>query len=163
MSDSPWDDFPAIHLLQEETMTESSKEPAPGPPQRLVDLARAYVADGSISAPETPALLRRIASRHLVVTATFEVAIEFPAPHQIPLTEGFVLVDYEVRPGVRNYRLAKVPANDSSLIWLGAFERHVRRTLVLILRHLASLLTTRVIFTPERKVHLLAQRARAGG
>jgi hypothetical protein len=132
---------------------------APG----LVDLARAHVADGSITALETPALLRQIASQRLVVTATFAVAIEWPAPPRIPVTDGFVLVEYEVRPGVRNYRLAKVPANDPLRIRIGAFERHVHRTLVLVFRRLVSILATRVILPPESKVGLLGQRARAGG
>ncbi len=117
----------------------------------LVDLARACVADGSISDPETPALLRQIASEHLVITAAFAVAIECPAPPRIPITEGFVLVDYEVRPGVRSYRLARIPANVPWRIRIGAFERLLHRTLVLFVRRLVWFLTAQPVLAPEGK------------
>ncbi len=129
----------------------------------LVDLALAHVADVSISALETPALLRQIASRRLVFTATFTVAVECPAPPRVPVTEGYVLVEYEIRPGVQGYRLAKVPANDPLRIRIGAFERHLHRTFVLFLRRLVWSLTTRVIPAPVSKGGLLELRARAGG
>ena len=162
-------------------MTETPKEPAPGPPQPgrsashrdthrvpihltaspdLVDLALAYVADGSISNPETPALLRRIASAHLGIGAACAPELEPPAPPLLPISDGFVLVDYAVRPGVRGYRLAKLPANVPWRIRIGAFERHVHRTLVIFVRCVVRFLTTRMVLTPESKVSLLVRRGR---
>jgi hypothetical protein len=129
----------------------------------LVGHARACVADGSISDPETPALLRRTASLHLVAVVAYASAIEYPVPPRIPVAEGFVLVDYEVRPGVRSYRLARIPANDSERIRIGAFERHVHRTLVLFVRRLVWYFTGQMALAPEGKGILLTRTYRLSG
>lgn len=164
-------------------MTQTPKEPSPGLPQTsggaahhdargipihptaspdLVDLALACVADGSISSPETPALLRHIAFEHLAAEAAYAAAADCPAVPPHPVTDGFVVVDYETRPGVRGYRLAKVPANVSWRIRIGAFERHVHRTLVLFVRHLAHFFVARITLAREWSCSLFVRRARAG-
>ena len=127
----------------------------------LVDLALAYIADGSISSPETPALLRQIAAEQLAAGAAHAPE---PAPAALPLlpiTEGFVLVDCEIRPGVRGYRLAKLPANVSWRISIGAFERNVHRTLVIFVRRLVRFLAARMALAAEWKVGLFALRAQS--
>ena len=165
-------------------MTETRKEKAPGPPETsgnsahldirrvpihltpspdLVDLVLAYVADGTISNPETPALLRRIAAEHLAAETAVAAAVECPALPRLPITEGFVLVDYEIRPGVRGYRLARLPENVAWRIRVGAFERHVHRTLVILWRRLVRFLTGPSALAPEERARLLAQRARTAG
>lgn len=165
-------------------MIEKQKEPAPGllqtsgtaahPDARmvpihltaspdLVDLALAYIADGSISRPETPALLRCIAFEHLAAEAACVAAVDCPASPPLPITEGFVLVDYEIRPGVRGYRLAKVPENVAWRIRIGAFERHVHRTLVLFVRRLVRFFAAQMVLAAESKVGLFARRARTSG
>ncbi|MFN7989760.1 MAG: hypothetical protein U0529_19965 [Thermoanaerobaculia bacterium] len=165
-------------------MTETPKESAPGLPQTsrtaahrdtrlapihltaspdLVDLALAYVTDGSISRPETPALLRRIAFEHLAAVAACGAAVDCTAPPPLPIPEGFVLVDYEIRPGVRSYRLAKVPENVAWRIRIGAFERHVHRTFVLFVRRLVRFFTAQMVLAQEWKAGLLARSARASG
>ncbi len=121
----------------------------------LVDLAREDVADGSISNPETPALLRRIVSEQLTVYAAFAAANERPVVFGLPITEDFFLVDYEIRPGVRGYRLAKVPKNDPWRIAIGAFERRVHRTLVILVRRVVRFLTDGTTLAPEWKAGLL--------
>ncbi|HQP88197.1 MAG TPA: hypothetical protein PLL76_18260 [Thermoanaerobaculia bacterium] len=127
----------------------------------LVDLALAYVADGSISDPATPALLRRIAAEHLAANEAPAAAIECPTLVHHPITEGFVLVDCEIRPGVRGYRLAKLPANVSWRISIGAFERNVHRTLVIFVRRLVRFLAARMALAAEWKVGLFALRAQS--
>ena len=165
-------------------MTEARKERAPGAPETrsgaahldarrvpihftpspdLADLALAYVADGTISNPETPALLRRIAAEHLAAETANAGAEECPALPQLPITEGFVLVDCEIRPGVRGYRLARLPENVAWRIRVGAFERHVHRTLVILWRRLVRLLTAPPVLAPEARARLLAQGARTAG
>ena len=130
-------------------MTEGPKEPGPGlaragavpihltPSPDLVDLTLAYVADGSISNPETPALLRRIAAERLAAGAAPAPGLEPLAPPRLPGHSGFVLVDYEVRPGVRGYRLARIPKNVWWRIRIGAFERRVHRAFVVLARRIA--------------------------
>jgi hypothetical protein len=165
-------------------MTETPKEPAPGLPQSgggaphhddrripihltgspdLVDLALACVADGSISNPETPALLRHIAFEHLAAEAAYAAATHCPAVPPRPVTEGFVLVDYEIRPGVRGYRLAKVPANVSWRIRIGAFERHVRRTLFILWRRLVAHVVPQMVLFCEGRSSLFARCTRTAG
>ena len=104
--------------------------------------ARARVADGSISDLETPALLRRLTGAHLDPEAIEGTPFEAPAPLAEPVPGDFVLVDLEIRPGVRSYRLVKLPTNDPRRIRIGAFERRVHRTLLVlarrIVRHLAA-------------------------
>lgn len=129
----------------------------------LVDLALAYIAAGSISNPETPALLRQIAAEQLAAGAAHAPEPAPAALSLLPITEGFVLVDCKIRPGVRGYRLAKLPANVSWRISIGAFERNVHRTLVIFVRRLVRFLASPVTVTPEMKASLLAPRARAGG
>lgn len=166
MSNTPW-----TALLPGPTQGSAS---APRPEARLVpihltpspdlvDLARAYVADGSISNPETPALLRRIASKQLAADAAFAAAIERPVVFRPPITEDFVLVDYEIRPGFRGYRLAKVPKNVPWRIAIGAFERRVHRSLVLLGRRLVRFLTDQTALALEWKAGVLERHARAGG
>lgn len=165
-------------------MTETPKETAPGPPQPsgrathleaqrtpihltaspdLVDLALAWVANGSMSYPETPALLRQVAVQHLRACAEYVPELEPPTPPQLPITEGFVLVDHVIRPGVRGYRLAKLPANVQWRIRIGAFERYVHRTFVVLGRRLVRFLTSPTVLIHEWMVGLVARRARAGG
>ncbi len=164
MSDSPWDDFPDSGSLRDPNGERVRRVPihlTPSPD--LVDLALAYVADGSISDPETPALLRRIAAEQLAAETAYAAAVECPALPHVPITEGFVLVDCEIRPGVRGHRLARLPENVAWRIRVGAFERHVHRTLVILWRRLVRLLTAPSALAPEAKARLLAQRARAAG
>lgn len=97
-------------------------------PNALVEIARSHVADRSISEPETPALLRRVAREQLGAEIELRVVVVVAFPVFVPPKDDFALVEYEVRPGVRNYRLARVPRNDARAIRLGAFERAIRRT-----------------------------------
>ena len=129
----------------------------------LVDLALAYVADGSISDPATPALLRRIAAEHLAANEAHAAAIECRVRPHHPISDGFVLVDWEVRPGTRGYRLARLPANVWWRIRIGAFERNVHRTLVIFFRQLVRFLTAQAAFAAEWRVGFFARRTRADG
>lgn len=133
------------------------------PSPDLVDLALAYVADGSIDDPETPALLRRIAAEQLGARVAHAPEPGTPAPTLLPITEGFVLVDFEVRPGVRGYRLAKLPANVGWRIRIGAFERNVHRTFVVLGRRLVRFVTAQATLAAEWRAGLLARGASAGG
>ena len=154
-------------------MTEEPKEPGSGlararavpihltPSPDLVDLALAYVADGSISSPETPALLRRIAAERLAAGAAHAPELEPLASPRLPGHSGFFLVDYEVRPGIRGYRLAKIPKNVWWRIRIGAFERNVHRSLVILWRRLVQFVTDRTTLALEWKAGFLARRARA--
>lgn len=156
-------------------MTEDPKEPGTGlarartvpihltPSPDLVDLALAYVADGTISNPETPALLRRIAAERLAAGAAHAPALEPLASPLLPITEGFVLVDCEIRPGVRGYRLARTPKNVWWRIRIGAFERNVHRSLVVLWRRLVRFVADRTTLALEWKAGFLPRRAGAGG
>ena len=95
------------------------------------------VADGSLRNLETPALLRRIAGVSARADTAEDATLEASAlkPELVP--NDFVLVDFEVRPGVRNYRLVRLPANDPWRIRLGVFERRVHRAFVVLARHIA--------------------------
>jgi hypothetical protein len=155
-------------------MTEEPKEPGSGlararavpihltPSPDLVDLALAYVADGTISNPETPALLRRIAAERLAAGAAHAPEFEPLASPRLPGHSGFVLVDYEVRPGIRGYRLAKIPKNVWWRIRIGAFERNVHRSLVILWRRLVRVVTDRTTLALEWKAGFLARRAGSG-
>jgi hypothetical protein len=173
-------------LLEEDAMTETPKETARRPTQAgrtvprldagsvpihltaspdLVDLALAYVADGSIFDPATPALLRRIASEHLAADEACAAPIERPVPPCPPISDGFVLVDSEILPGVHRYRLAKVPANVSWRIRIGAFERRVHRTLLVLARRLVRSLAAAMASLRRvraRAARLLARPRRPG-
>ncbi len=155
-------------------MTEEPKEPGPGLPRArtvpilltpspdLADLALAGIADGTIFNPETPALLRRIAAERLAAGAAHALEIEPLALPRLPGHSGFVLVDYEVRPGVRGYRLAKIPKNVWWRIRIGAFERNVHRSLVVLWRHLVRFVTDRTTLGLEWKGGFLVQPASEG-
>lgn len=104
----------------------------------LAEVARSHVADRSISDLETPALLRRVAREQLGAEIELRVVVVVAFPVFVPPKDDFALVEYEVRPGVRNYRLARVPRNDAWAIRLGAFERAIRRTLRVIGRRLTA-------------------------
>ena len=155
-------------------MTEEPKGPGSGlararavpihltPSPDLVDLALAYVADGSISNPETPALLRRIAAERLTAGAAHAPELEPLALPRLPGHSGFVLVDYEVRPGVRGYRLAKIPKNVWWRIRFGAFERNVHRAFVILWRRLVRFVTDRTTLALEWKGGFLVQPASEG-
>lgn len=97
--------------------------------------ARIHVSDDSIRDPETPALLRRIAGVRVVVDAAEAFEVVAPSPRPVP--GDFVLVDIEVRPGVRSYRLVRRPKNDPWRIRIGAFERRVHRAFVVLARRFA--------------------------
>ena len=100
----------------------------------LLALARSHVADGTIVAPETPALLRRVAAAHAGTEVVLAVVVVTAFPvHTLP-PDDFALVEYEVRPGVRNYRLARVPKNDPWRIRVGLFERAFHRACRLLVR-----------------------------
>jgi hypothetical protein len=164
MNDSPWNEAPDSGSLRDPHGRSIRRVPIQlTPSPDLVDLALAYVADGTISNPETPALLRRIAAEHLAAETAYAASVECPALPQLPITEGFVLVDCEIRPGVRGYRLARLPENVAWRIRVGAFERHVHRTLVILWRRLVRFLTAQMAFAPEAKARLLAHRTRAAG
>ena len=113
-------------------MTEPETHRAPS--AELVALARSHVQDGTIREPETPALLRRVAN----ASPGVEIAVTVVVVTAVPLVDlprdDFALVEYEARPGVRNYRLARLPRNDGRLVRLGAFERAFHRTCVLLVR-----------------------------
>lgn len=104
----------------------------------LVELARSHVADGSISDPETPALLRRAAREQLDAAVGLRVVVVTALPVRAVPKDDFALVEYEVRPGVRNYHLARVPRNDRWLVRLGALDRALRRALRALARRLAG-------------------------
>jgi len=107
------------------------------------------LADGSLHELETPALLRRIAGVPARADAAGQVTVEASVLHPELVPNDFVLVDFEFRPGVRNYRLVKVPKNDAWRIRTGAFERRVHRTFVVLARRIARSLTT-----PAAGVHV---------
>ena len=107
------------------------------------------LADGSLHKLETPALLRRIAGVPARADAAGHVTVEALVLHPELVPNDFVLVDFEVRPGVRNYQLVKVPKNDAWRIRIGAFERRVHRTFVVLARRIARSLTT-----PAAGVHV---------
>jgi hypothetical protein len=123
----------------------------------LGDLALARVADGTLSDPETPALLRRIAREPLADDAAQATAPEAPAPARDSTARDFVLVSWEIRPGERRYRLARIPANVRWRIRIGAFERHLHRSFVIAGRRLRRFLG------PASKAGLLARPGRAAG
>ena len=103
--------------------------------------ARASLADGSLHDLETPALLRRIAGVPAPPASTAALATVAPPVLRPEVVEAdFVLVDFEVRPGVRNYRLVRRPANNRWRVRIGAFERRVHRTFVLLARRFARAL-----------------------
>lgn len=106
--------------------------------------ARIHVSDDSIRDPETPALLRRIAGVRVVVDAAEAEAFEVVAPSPRAVPGDFVLVDFEIRPGVRSYRLVRRPKNDPWRIRIGAFERRVHRAFVVLARRFARGLTAPV-------------------
>jgi hypothetical protein len=95
------------------------------------------VADGSLYELETPALLRRIAGVPAPSDAAGQVTLEASVLHPEIVPNDFVLVDFEVRPGVRNYRLVRPPKNDPWRIRIGAYERRVHRTFVVLARRIA--------------------------
>jgi hypothetical protein len=155
-------------------MTEEPKEPGTvlaractvpihlTPSPDLVDLALAYFADGTIFDPETPALLRRIAAERLAAGAAHAPGLEPVAPPRLPGHSGFVLVDYEIRPGIRGYRLAMIPKNVWWRIRIGAFERNVHRTFVILWRRLVRFVADRTTLALEWKAGILARRAGSG-
>lgn len=96
------------------------------------------VADGSLHELETPALLRRIAGVPACANTAAPVTLETSVLHPELVPNDFVLVDFEVRPGVRNYRLARLPKNDPWRIRIGAFERRVHRTFVVLSRRIVQ-------------------------
>ncbi len=105
-------------------MTDTPRE---APPQ---------VADDSLRDLETPALLRRIAGVPAPADAAGQVTLEASVLHPELVPNDFVLVDVDVRPGVRNYRLVRLPANDPWRIRIGAFERRVHRAFVVLARRM---------------------------
>lgn len=127
-------------------------------PNGLVEIARSHVSDGSISELATPALLRRVAREQLGAEIELRVVVVVAFPVFVPPKDDFALVEYEVRPGVRNYRLARVPRNDGWSIRLGAFERAVRRTLRGIGRRLAGSFAgpAQIVPAPEAAYRLQA-------
>lgn len=106
----------------------------------LVELAGSHVADGSLSGPETPALLRRVARERLGVRVELRVVVAVAVPACAPPQEDFALVEYEVRPGVRNWRLARVPRNDAWRVRFGALVRAMRRARLQLGRRLREAL-----------------------
>lgn len=94
------------------------------------------LADGSLHELETPALLRRIAGVPARADAAGHVTVEASVLHPELVPNEFALVDFEVRPGVRNYRLVRLPKNDPWRIRIGAFERRVHRTFVVLARRI---------------------------
>ena len=122
-----------------------------------VDLAQALVSDGTLSDPETPALLRRIAGAPLAAETAHATALEAPAPPRDSTARDFVLVDWEIRPGERRYRLARVPANVPWRIRIGAFQRHVHRSFVVAGRRLRRFLA------PESNAGFPARPGRTAG
>ncbi len=108
----------------------------------VVDLARRHVADGSISEPETPALLRRVARERLGFSVDLRVVVGVAFP-VLPLPKGdFALVEHEVRPGLKNCHLVRVPRNCAWRIRLGAFRRALRRAWTALGRGVAGSLPT---------------------
>lgn len=114
----------------------------------LVELARRHVADGSVSSPETPALLRRVARERLGAEIALALVVVVAVPLSDCPKDDFALVEHEVRPGVRNYRLARVPRNDEGAIRFGAFERAVRRRFLALARRLGGALRGPVAIAP---------------
>lgn len=114
------------------------RAPEPGtrqaPGAELLALALRHVEYGSIDAPETPGLVRRAAKERLGVEAAVAVALVADVPAAGLARDDFVLVEHENRPGVRNYRLARVPRNSGWRIRAGAFERALRRFCVRLVR-----------------------------
>ena len=98
------------------------------------------VADGSIHDLETPAILRRIAGVPAPASSAALATVVLPVLLPEVVQTDFVLVDFEVRPGVRNYRLVRRPANSPWRVLIGAFERRVHRTLVFLARRFARAL-----------------------
>lgn len=94
------------------------------------------LADGSLHELETPALQRRIAGVPAPVDTAGLVTLEACVLHPEIVPNDFALVDFEIRPGVRNYRLARLPKNDPWRIRIGAFERRVHRTFVVLARRI---------------------------
>lgn len=107
----------------------------------LAELAGSHVGDGSLSEPETPALLRRVARERLGVRIELRVVVVVAVPVCAPPQEDFALVEHEVRPGVRNWRLARVPRNDAWGVRLGALARAMRRARLLLGRRLREALS----------------------
>lgn len=105
-------------------MTDTLREPPP------------LVADCSLHELDTPALLRRIAGVPAPADAAGHVTLGACALHPELVPNDFVLVDFEVRPGVRNYRLVRLPKNDPWRIRIGAFERRVHRAFVVLARRI---------------------------
>lgn len=99
-----------------------------------------HVEAGSLHDLETPALLRRIAGVPAHLEAARHATPEASVLHPELVQSDFVLVDFEVRPGVRNYRLVRLPKNDPWRIRIGAFERRVHRTFVVLTRRLVRAL-----------------------
>jgi len=98
------------------------------PPARAAELdalARSHVAEGSISDPETPALLRRVARERLGADIDLRVVVVALPILALPQDE-LVLVEREVRPGLRSYHLARVPRNRAWRIRLRALARALR-------------------------------------
>ena len=94
------------------------------------------IANGSLCDVETPALLRRIASVSVRAVVTGHAPLEASVLRPEVVPNDFVLVDFEVRPGFRNYRLARLPRNDRWRIRIGAFERRVHRAFVVLARRI---------------------------
>ena len=115
----------------------------------LVEMARSHVADGSICDLETPALLRRIAADELGEAVVLGVVVVTAFPFHAHPPDDFALVEYEARPGVRNYRLARVPRNDATSIRIGAFERAFHRACVLISRRILDALRGPMPLPPQ--------------
>ncbi len=118
---------------------------------QLVELARSLVADGTIGAAETPALLRRVAAAELGTEVVLAVAVVAAFPVYALPPDDFALVEYEVRPGVRNYRLARVPKNHPWRIRIGAFERACHRACTLFVRRFRRAVRGTVPLTSVRE------------
>lgn len=106
-------------------------------------------ADCSLRDPETPALLRRIAGMPAPADAAGQGTLEASVLHPELVPNDFVLVDFDVRPGVHNDRLVRPPANDPWRIRIGAFERRVHRALVVLARRI-----TRSLAAPAASVQV---------
>ncbi|MDX9736106.1 MAG: hypothetical protein RBU36_18390 [Thermoanaerobaculia bacterium] len=111
-------------------------------------LARSHVAEGSISVLETPALLRRVARERLGAEIELRVVVVVAFPFNARPEGEFTLVEYEARPGVWNYRLARVPGNCARSIRLGAFERAMRRAWRALGRRFAGAVHVPTAITP---------------
>lgn len=99
--------------------------------------ALSLIADGPLHELETPALLRRVAGMSARAGAAGHAILEASTLHPELVPNDFVLVDFEVRPGVRNYRLVRLPKNDRWRIRIGALQRRVHRAFVILARCIA--------------------------